>query len=71
MCISPGMKTSMHPAHKTEGWEAQSHCCLDPASLPQKELRQRQLKSRGSPMAKAVLFHSLLELVPSYSLLFF
>ena len=25
MCISPGMKTSRHPAHMTEGWEAQSH----------------------------------------------
>lgn len=53
MCISPGMKTSMHPAHKTEGWEAQSHCCLDPASLPQKELHQRQLKSRGRSYGKS------------------
>ena len=72
MCISPGMKTSRHPAHMTEGWEAQSHLLPWSSQSPSEGALPKAAQKQGpDPMAKAALFHSLLELVPSYSLLFF
>ena len=55
-----------------EGWEPRATCCPGPASLLQKKPCQSQVKSRGRSYGKEQLCpHSLLELLPPYSLLLF